>query len=93
MICSNTTIIKCATYAIVAALTALLTDLEHIKDITSLQSGEILRVIVNILLQVVIAVKAFLDPSTGTTTNISNSEINVDNSIEEIVSPSNRDNE
>lgn len=86
MIHANTTLVKAIVYGLIAALTALLTDLNNVKDLSSLQSGDILRIILNIFLQICIAVKAFFDPtatsSNNTTTNISNSEVNIEEFIQ-----------
>jgi hypothetical protein len=86
MIHANTTLVKAIVYGLIAALTALITDLDHVRDLNSLQSGDILRIILNIFLQICIAVKAFFDPtvtsSSNTTTNISNSEVNIEEFIQ-----------
>lgn len=58
-------VLKCIVYSAVAALTAISTDLQHVKDISALQSGEILQMIVKMLLSIVIAIKAYLDPTSG----------------------------
>lgn len=78
--------VKCLMYGIVAALTAISTDLSHVKDISTLQSGEILQICIKILIQIAIAIRAYLDPTsfTPTAVNVESENITTEEAEERV---------
>lgn len=54
---------KCAIYIIIAALTALATDIAHYQTVEEITALKLFSMITNIILQALIAVRAFMDQS------------------------------
>lgn len=54
---------KCAIYIFIAVLTALSAELEHIQAFTNLSIEQIFKISISIIIQGVVAWKAFLDQS------------------------------
>lgn len=59
----NTSKLKCFIYVLVAALTCLSTELGTIKDFTELSTLKIANIIIAMIIQAVVALKAFMDQS------------------------------
>lgn len=56
-------IFKCGIYILIAALTSLSAELSNIQHLTDVTPGKIAAIIIGVVLQALIAVRAFLDQS------------------------------
>lgn len=63
-------VFKCVIYILIASLTSLLAELSNIQNFSDITPGKVVVIVIGVLLQALIAVRAFMDQSISNISNI-----------------------
>lgn len=62
-------VFKCVIYILIASLTSLSAELSNIQNFSDITPGRVVIITIGVLLQALIAVRAFMDQSISTSSN------------------------